>query len=116
MREDGLQIDKLVVTDNESYSPGTNARQGAVSIKAKLQEQPALQSLNVYPNPSPGSVQITMPEEAEVLVYNSLGKLIMRRRLAAGETTVNLSGQPRGLYTISTTIQAHRQVRRLILQ
>ena len=115
MREDGLQIDQLVVTDDENHKPWVNARQGTASSKAELQES-ALPSLNVYPNPSPGSVQIVMTQDAEVQVYNSLGKLIMRRRLDAGETTVDLSSQPRGLYTISTTIQGNRQVRRLILK
>ena len=98
-----------------NYSVG-NSRGAASMGKSIVQEQPDVRLLKVYPNPSQGSVRVIMPQEGEVQVYNSVGKLIARQLLKTGESTLDLSDQSRGLYTISTTVQGQRYVRRLILR
>ncbi len=118
MREDGLWVDKLIVTNDAGYTPDANARLAAGSKRVgdTLPDNLA-PGLTVYPNPSTGTVQVVLPEKALVQVHNSQGQLVLERPLAAGRTSLDLSELGRGVHTLSaTTVQGQRQVKRLLLE
>ncbi|MGB3777503.1 MAG: T9SS type A sorting domain-containing protein, partial [Tunicatimonas sp.] len=118
MREDGLWVDKLIVTNDAGYTPDANARlvAGSKRVGDTLPDNLA-PGLTIYPNPSTGTVQVVLPEKALVQVHNSLGQLVLERPLAAGRTSLDLSELGRGVHMLSaTTVQGQRQVKRLLLE
>ena len=84
-----------------SFSPGTREAIALATAPAQLQRQ-----VQVYPNPSHGAVQLSLPAElqAEKLtaaVVNVLGQTVRQQPLAAGaERTVSLAGLAAGVYTL----------------
>jgi hypothetical protein len=118
MREDGLWVDKLIVTNDAGYTPDASAR---VATGGKLAGESLsdnlVQRLKVYPNPSAGVVQVHVAEASLVQVHNSLGQLVHEQALSAGRSSLDLSRVGRGVHTISTTsVAGQRQVERLLLE
>jgi hypothetical protein len=61
------------------------------------------QNLPVYPNPTNGFINITLPPStlvADVEAYNSNGALIFRQTATNSLNTIDLTNQPPGLYFI----------------
>jgi hypothetical protein len=59
---------------------------------------------SVYPNPGHDLVHITMQnvgEGMQVEVVNALGMLVKQIQVTSGDTTIDLAGQPAGLYIIN---------------
>lgn len=52
----------------------------------------------LYPNPHHGAFTIELAEPAQVIIYNTLGKVVMQQTLDAGKNTLNLAGQANGMY------------------
>ena len=59
-------------------------------------------SLALYPNPTTGRLNFAppLPGEVEARVYNAVGQLCQITRLPAAATTLDLSGQPAGIYEV----------------
>ena len=57
--------------------------------------------LSLYPNPSPGQISISLPEEkCDIVVFNSLGQQIYIQQ-AKDLTTLNLEGLNSGIYFVT---------------
>jgi hypothetical protein len=62
--------------------------------------------LTVYPNPSDQAANLRFAdggnEEVQISVYDNYGKLYLqeRKRLSGGESRIDLSAIPRGLYQV----------------
>ncbi|NNF57408.1 MAG: T9SS type A sorting domain-containing protein [Rhodothermaceae bacterium] len=71
--------------------------------------EPALELVSVYPNPSFGtvtlSIQSEIPQQAEVRVFDSLGRQLTRSSLLLSvgrqEIRWDATGWPSGIYTVS---------------
>lgn len=57
-------------------------------------ENPVLDPVRVYPNPTSGIVQVENANGAELKVFNALGELILQ----TDQNNINLSGYPNGVY------------------
>lgn len=60
-------------------------------------------SMNVFPNPTTGSIIFQSPENVpfkEVFIYDNAGRLVMQKTNQG--TPIDLSGLANGLYTIGT--------------
>lgn len=63
------------------------------------------ESISVYPNPSNGVLNITTEKEIQkVVLYNSLGQVVITRDVDANYANINISELPSGLYTVKTSI------------
>lgn len=63
--------------------------------------------MKVYPNPTKGNITITDINsgmgDAVIDVYSASGRHIMTRTVAAGHVTIDITGQPAGIYYVKVT-------------
>ena len=97
---------KFVPTLNGAYTVKGYSTDNCASILsatfnfARVSVKDALAfGINIYPNPSIGYVTITGLAKAEMEVYNTLGRLVFKQLVSAGEP-VNLMKLSNGLYQI----------------
>ncbi len=69
---------------------------------------------NVYPNPGRGLFIFELNEEAVVLVFNTLGELVMSKQLTAGRTELDLSPFATGVYQVQVKTANATQFVKLI--
>lgn len=80
------------------------------------------QSVNVYPNPTNGNVNIelsgaTIAQKATVQVYNAMGQLVVSREFTeTGKFNVDLSGYAAGIYTVKLISDGEVVTKQVILQ
>jgi hypothetical protein len=100
----GDQIFKDVLTLQESISTSLNLNDA--------------NDLNhVFPNPSSGQqVQIVVPQNASVVIYDATGKLVMQSTMTKGQNTIDVSALESGVYFISFEQNGKRQIKRFLRQ
>ena len=62
-------------------------------------------TINAYPNPTNGSVTISVPEAGLVTVYNSLGEVVTTQTVNTGNAALSLGNAATGVYTLILTGQ-----------
>jgi hypothetical protein len=72
----------------------------------------------VYPNPSTGQYNLIMnqPGEYQLIVYDSFGKLLMKRKSVNTLETINLTGYSAGIYILSILSDRNNYVQKLVKQ
>jgi hypothetical protein len=72
----------------------------------------------VYPNPSNGEIQLTLPEnfKGSVSIYNSLGQVVHQAEAESEHCTWQLQHLPRGVYTIQLISTHWKATKSLVLQ
>lgn len=64
--------------------------------------------IKIYPNPTKGRVTVSIngleKQAAKVYVFNTQGKLITENDFTGPENTVDLSGQPAGMYLMKIVV------------
>lgn len=76
-------------------------------------------ALPIYPNPSTGVVTIPIPTLASthIVVANIAGQLVYTRTISnRRQISIDLTTQPKGIYTIRLTNQQHSYTNKLILE
>ena len=78
-------------------------------------------STKIYPNPTYGNIKLEVEglnSEADVLVYDILGKLIQTHRInkEINELNIDLSGYAKGVYSIRIMNDSINQTKKLIVQ
>ena len=119
MREDGLKVDKFILSSSSSYTPSDNARTANASKKMPLADDSdwsASSEIAVYPSPSTGLTNLLMPKAATVLVHNSLGQRVASQWMEKGKSELDLRHLKKGLYTVSTFTQGTRKTIRIVLE
>ncbi len=90
-----------------------------ISIKVGINDF-EFASLQVYPNPTSGLVNIqfnSLPEkEAKVQVFNQLGQMILFRNVEAQTTRLDLSAHPAGIYIIKVSSQSFTRTEKITLR
>ena len=61
------------------------------------------QNMVVYPNPSSGIFTIAYQAETQIKIYNIVGEIIYQSVAKDQFTTIDLTGQAKGIYIIKTT-------------
>ena len=100
----GDQILKDVLTLQESISTSFNLNDA--------------NDLNhVFPNPSSGQlVQIVVPQNASVAIYDATGKTVMQSSVTKGQNTIDVSALESGVYFMSFEQNGKRQIKRFLRQ
>ena len=65
--------------------------------------------VSVYPNPSTGYYVVNLTNAAEVTIFNILGEKVIAKLLPSGKSTIDLSNQPNGVYSLIIGNTAKRQ-------
>ncbi len=63
---------------------------------------------NVFPNPTPGLLNIISGDEVMVRLFDATGQLVLEQKAASGKDKMDLSGIPAGLYTLRMDNQASK--------
>jgi hypothetical protein len=56
--------------------------------------------LNIYPNPVTSYLTITLAEDQEVRIYNTMGQEVLNMQLYEGSNTLNMNTMEKGIYLI----------------
>ena len=121
MREDGLKIDKLELTNDGGYTPsglGSLARTASRSLKPALDNNlaPSSGDVTVYPNPSTGEVYAKAPVNTLITVYNAVGQQVALEKVTSSEATLQLGHLPKGVYTLRSSVPGRIIFKKLILK
>lgn len=88
---------KAVYADGESVASNEVEVIITVGIEKNLFEN----ELNIFPNPSSGTVNIIVSEKCTFMVYNRLGQNVFTKKINKGETQINLNDIGEGLFFIT---------------
>ncbi len=78
----------------------TSTVQLIVSWCTGLSEQNNLQTINIYPNPSDGLINIrsSVCENCEMIVYNALGQIVKSLNISSEVGLLDIRNEPKGIY------------------
>lgn len=112
----------FVATTNGSYSVTVTTAEGCSSTSAcveinavSLNESKLASNVSIYPNPTKGKVNLTIPtEQANVSVYNALGKVIANYSNVQNGAAIDLSNNPNGVYLIHVATEKGTSILRVV--
>jgi hypothetical protein len=91
------EADQVVVTSGD----GTVTNTYIVELDLSSVEKQAQQLVEVYPNPTSGTVNISGVEAGNTIrVFNNVGQNVLNMKAGASKVTAPLYGQPAGIYMI----------------
>ncbi|WP_440132842.1 PKD domain-containing protein [Chitinophaga sancti] len=109
---------KVAALNGEGCSSISDAR--AVVITAISSVILGGNTVSAYPNPSEGPVYLKfgypLTEKVSVKVYNLNGAAVYATTTVQQQTLLNLSGLPKGFYTVEVSVKDSRKVMNIILQ
>lgn len=74
-----------------------------------------LSTFKMYPNPTNGNkVFFNLSENAQVQIYNVLGKKVLSTKLNKEENTLNISALSKGVYMVKVTTEKQTTLKKLI--
>jgi hypothetical protein len=111
-----------VATANGSYSVevtnsfGCSKTSTCVTVNSVgINENKADAAISVYPNPTKGKVNLSIPtEQANVTVYNALGKVIANYNNIQNGATIDLSNNQNGVYLIHVSTEKGISIFRVV--
>jgi hypothetical protein len=121
--ESGYQIKEVIVDgialpNKPSYFEFTNVTANH-TIEAKFEQRAPgintgeMSNVYIYPNPSKGLVNITVPKKSNVTIYDVAGRLIGSYKVI-DKATIELN-QPAGVYLIKVETGAEISTHRLVI-
>lgn len=112
----GNRITRAVILLKSASIPGDSLQ--AKQDQKILEDQVGLQKTRIYPNPTKGLLKIDFPSlsqsEATISVYNSTGKLIVRKSASSFGNEVDLSAYPSGFYVMTILIGQEKKEWKII--
>ncbi|MBZ0207319.1 MAG: T9SS type A sorting domain-containing protein [Flavobacteriales bacterium] len=112
----------IPIDDQNINLYGGNGTAWAVRLSSQIgvgvQEAPALQGVTMYPSPTTGPVQIRseITGQMTVEVFNTLGTLVQTTSFNGTATSLDLSGNAAGIYTIRVGDGTNYSVQRVALK
>ena len=76
----------------------------------------ATQNIKLYPNPTSGLVNIDLTENADLMLVDMVGKVVMNKNLTSGNNTIQLDSLPKGVYFAKIKGQNIDTVEKIIVQ
>jgi hypothetical protein len=61
----------------------------------------ALSQISVYPNPNNGNFFMEVDSESSIIIYNSIGAVILSQNIPAGKTAIDLGSYSEGVYMLT---------------
>ncbi|HEY1039022.1 MAG TPA: T9SS type A sorting domain-containing protein, partial [Bacteroidia bacterium] len=88
---------------------------------AKMIQETALLEMEentmlVYPNPNMGDFNIDLKQDAQVIIYNSIGEVIVDKVMNTGTNSVNITDLPSGIYYVRLIDGKNNPAHRIIKQ
>jgi hypothetical protein len=74
-----------------------------------------LSSIRVYPNPSKGNIFVHTPADAQMILTDISGKIVLRGSLLSGENNLNVSNLSKGMYLMQLEGENFSKSEKIIL-
>lgn len=114
----GLSSGTYNVTVTDANGCSTTG-QVIVDDNVGIDENDLAAMMDVYPNPTTGAVNITLPDNIsanELLLFNVVGELVYAERdLNTSQLSFNITGLSHGIYYIRLTAEGQTATRKLVL-
>ena len=105
--------------DGTPFDPPTqfviNVRQLGIS-RILGTPKPVTNNLNIGPNPVKDNLQLRTDTPLRLLIYDVAGNQVLTQQISSGNTTVDLSYLPNGVYVLHAEVAGRRHQQRLIKQ
>lgn len=95
-------VNSAVVTQSVSACTGVNELGNAFN------------AVRLYPNPTSSDITLELPENANVVIYNSLGQVIFNQNLTYGNNVINLDALAKGIYVVQISNAANKANYRVV--
>ena len=111
-----------IPVDDNNQNLYSNGNAMAIRLSSSttigVQETSNLEGVTMYPSPTSGPVQIRMetPGQMNVEVYNVLGSLVQTASFNGTATTLDLTGNSAGIYTVRVSDGNRYNVQRITLK
>jgi hypothetical protein len=92
------------------YGDGTIEEGGIITSVENEQTEPWL----VYPNPTEDVLNIELPEQATISIYNSSGQLIQTQKANGMPYTMSMAGYATGQYLLKVEVDNSQHTYRII--
>jgi len=79
-------------------------------------EQSPVSGLQLYPNPGAGLYTLSVAEQADVIVSNVIGEIVLKQTLTKGNNALSLEKQADGIYTVNVIINGKSSVLKVVKQ
>ncbi|MCF8378775.1 MAG: T9SS type A sorting domain-containing protein [Bacteroidales bacterium] len=124
----GVKLPQAIILDIDGKKAGSGPFIHSLSnleenrIKTSVLNISLKNNIKIFPNPTTGILNFLLEEcpirSAEVIVYNSYGKMVMRNNIVTGssEFSIDLSSFPSGLYLIAIEMNGEKLLERVILE
>lgn len=81
-----------------------------------IEENPAVNNYQIFPNPTSLSFSINTPFASNVIIYNTLGKMVKNVAISNSNSVINTSELITGVYFVKIINQKDRTVKKLIIE
>jgi hypothetical protein len=72
-------------------------------------------SINIHPNPNNGTFKINTNTEAQLSIYDALGRTILQQTIKAGESSITLNNEKSGVYYAKVMTANQQWVKRIVM-
>lgn len=79
-------------------------------------EQAPVSGLQIYPNPGTGLYTLSVSENAELIVSNVIGEIILKQAVTKGGNNLNLERYPDGIYSVHVIANGRSSVLKVVKQ
>ena len=95
-----------------------NAGCGTWGVKVPEPVEGPTRSVEIYPNPAKGRINIRFAEagEASVRLYDMTGRLVYSNALNTQAFVISTQGLSQGVYTLVTNVGGMQQVNRVVVE
>ena len=119
MREDGTQVDKIVLTTNAGYTPsGEGPAQSRSATHAMEQDDFQARHVAVYPNPADNyfTLDVGEADNISITLFNYLGQTVKQELIGQGAYKVDVSDVKSGIYFIRIANGTQTTTKKLIIR
>lgn len=98
-----------------------NFADSPITTVANQQFTPYTSVIDVFPNPTTGRIDISLNSNttlgnAMIFIYDNMGRPVLQKEWNSKKTSIDLTGQPKGVYLLKMVSTNRTEVKRVILQ